>query len=481
MNKKYKRLLSNTLSLGVGTFASKLLVFFMVRFYTACLTTEEYGIADIITQTANLLIPLLSCGIAEAVFRFAMDRDADHKKVFSTGLVTILAGGALFACITPMLNEIPFFRGYGRLIFAYTFFSCLHTLCIQFVRAKGRMRVFAGYGILSTAITIALNLLFLLGMDMGITGYVLSVVLSDVITTVLLFITERLYKEVSPASLSRTHVATMLKYSLPLIPTTVFWWVTNVADRYMVTAMIGSDANGLYAVAYKIPTLLILLSGIFIEAWQFSAVTEKNAEKTAGTGEGDHAAFFSTVFDSFQALMFISGCALTAFAKPAVDIMTTDAYYTAWQYIPVLSVATIFSSLVTFMGSVYLVEKKSMLSFLTSMTGAIINIVFNFLLIPTALGPNGAAIATFLSYFIVFIIRAVNGRKYIRFDMHPVKLTVNTVIVLFQAYAMVAEIPGWIPVQVISLVLIFALNAAPILWGVMQVLRIRKKPGAPKV
>ncbi|MBO5671275.1 MAG: polysaccharide biosynthesis C-terminal domain-containing protein, partial [Clostridia bacterium] len=408
MKNKYKQLLSNTAILGIGTFSSKLLVFFMVRFYTACLTTDEYGIADIITQTANLLIPLLSLGIAEAVFRFALERDEDPARVFTTGIVTVLGGGAVCAALIPIFNSISFFGGWGVMIWAYTFFSCLHTVCVQFMRARGRMKQFAGYGILSTAVTILFNLIFLLGFDMGITGYILSVVLSDALVTLLLLFTESLWKYVRISALDRSKFAQLLRYSVPLIPTTVFWWVTNVADRYMVTWMIGSDANGLYAVAYKIPTLLILFSGIFIEAWQFSAVTEK--------GDREHAAFFENVFDSFQALMFIAGCLLTAFAKVAVSVMTTESYYGAWAFIPVLSAATIFSSLVTFMGSVYLVEKKSVLSFVTSMLGAVINIILNLLLIPTPLGVNGAAIATFASYFIVFIIRAINTQKYIRFN-----------------------------------------------------------------
>ncbi len=463
MKSKYKRLLSNTAILGIGTFGSTLLVFFMVRFYTECLSKAEYGIADIITQTANLLIPLLSLGIAEAVFRFALDKEADKAAVFTTGLFTILGGGLVLAALIPVFNAVDYFAGYGVLIWAYTFFSCLHTLCIQFIRAKGRMKQFAGYGILSTALTIALNILFLLGFDMGITGYVLSVVLSDAIVTVLLFFTESLWRETRLSHLQKTLTKAMLAFAVPMIPTTVFWWMTNVADRYMVTWMIGEAANGVYAVSYKIPTLLILLSGIFIEAWQFSAVTEK--------GDTEHTAFFEKVFDSFQALMFIAGCALTAFAKIAVGVMAQEAYYEAWLYIPGLSVATIFSSLVTFMGSVYLVEKKSVLSFVTSMTGAVINIVLNFLLIPTSLGVQGAVIATFTSYFVVFIIRAVNAQKYIRFHMHPVKLAINTLIAGTQAICMVLEVPGWFFVQVASLGLIFVINARPIMEGALQVLR----------
>ena len=454
--------------LGFGTFGSKLLVFCMVRFYTGCLSTEEYGIADIITQTANLLIPLLSVGIAEAVFRFALDREADQKGVFSTGFFTILAGGAVFGLLTPLLELVPFFRGYSLLVFSYTLFSCLHTLCMQFIRAPGKMKQFAVWGILSTILTILFNLLFLLVLRWGVVGYVLSVVLSDVVCTASLFLKEKLYRLISFRSLRAKLPRAMLKFSIPLIPTTIFWWMTNVADRYMVTWMIGSDADGLYAVAYKIPTLLILLSGIFIEAWQFSAVSEK--------GDREHAVFFGNVFNSFQALMFIAGAVLTALAKIAINVMSAEEYHAAWQYVPMLSVATIFSSLVTFMGSVYLVEKKSVLSFLTSMTGALLNLLLNFLLIPTFLAVNGAAIATFFSYFVVFVIRAVNAQKYISFPMHPVKLTLNTAIVLVQAYCMIAEVPGWIFIQIGAVLMVFGLNLHAILAGVGRILD-RKKRG----
>ncbi|MBR5871553.1 MAG: polysaccharide biosynthesis C-terminal domain-containing protein [Clostridia bacterium] len=467
MKNKYQHLISNTAILGIGTFSSKLLVFFMVGFYTACLSKAEYGIADFVTQTANLLIPLLSVGIAEAVFRFALDRDEEPSRVFTVGLVTVLGGGAVFLLIIPILNSVSYFYGYGLLIWAYTFFSCLHTVCIQYMRARGRMKQFAGYGILSTAVTIVCNLILLLGFDLGVTGYVMSIILSDALVTALLFFTESLWRDVKLSSVSKTLFRRMLRFSIPLIPTTVFWWVTNAADRFMVLYMIDEAANGLYAVAYKIPSLLILFSGIFIEAWQFSAVKER--------GDAEHSHFFETVFDSFQALMFMAGCGLTAFAKIAVDIMAAESYYPSWQYIPVLSVATIFSSLVTFMGSVYLVEKKSVLSFITSMIGAVINIVLNFLLIPTELGPNGAALATFASYFIVFIIRAVNAQKYIRFNMHPIKLTINTLLAGIQAFCMVVETPGWTAVQAVVLVLIFALNARPIVAGILQVLRRRVK------
>ena len=94
-NQKYKTLLNNTFLLGLGTFGSKLLTFLMVRFYTGVLSPSDYGTADLIMQTANLLIPIASLGITNGVFRFALDRVSQRKTVFTGGLITIVLGSAV--------------------------------------------------------------------------------------------------------------------------------------------------------------------------------------------------------------------------------------------------------------------------------------------------------------------------------------------------------------------------------------------------
>ena len=91
---KYQRLATNTFLMSIGTFGSKLLVFLMVRFYTGYLTPAEYGTADLITQTANLLIPMVSLDITDGVFRFAADRQNGRTSVFTVGLRIIMLGSA---------------------------------------------------------------------------------------------------------------------------------------------------------------------------------------------------------------------------------------------------------------------------------------------------------------------------------------------------------------------------------------------------
>ena len=448
---KYKTLLSNTLLISMGTFGSKILVFLMVRFYTEYLTASDYSTADLIMQTANLLFPIISFGITEGVFRFTLDSNAHKKSVFTYGFLSITIGAIMFFLIAPLLGLVKDFEGYIWLIVVYTMASCYHALCSQFIRAEGKTALFAIQGIINTALVITLNIIFLAKFNMGILGYVLSVVVADGLCTVFLFFKEKLWKQFT-LKLQNSVLKQMLKYSIPLIPTTVFWWITSVSDRYMVNAMISSDANGIYAVSYKLPTLLTLVSSIFMQAWQFSAVTESEGDKN------EHAEFFSQVWRSFQAVMFLAGAVVIALAKPAMMILTTDEFYSAWKYIPLLSVSMVFTAFASFTGTVYVVNKKSNISFITAFIGASTNIAFNFILIPSRLGVQGAALATVLSYFIVFIIRALNSVKYIPFKLYWWHIIANTIIIFVQATVMIFSPPFWVLIEAVCVALIIILN-----------------------
>lgn len=145
MKNKYQMLAGNTVKLGLGTFGSKLLVFLMVRFYTEFLSPADYGTADLITQTANLLIPLVSLGITDAVFRFAMDEAESTNDVFTTGFRVIAAGCAVLA-LAAAVGGTVFSHGVW-LIAVFMAASNLHTLCAQFLRARGEMTLFAVQGL----------------------------------------------------------------------------------------------------------------------------------------------------------------------------------------------------------------------------------------------------------------------------------------------------------------------------------------------
>lgn len=440
---KYKALAFNTAIISAGTLLSKLVVFFMVRFYTGVLTPAEYGTGDLIITTVGLLVPFVSFGIAEGVFRYVPEYPQAQKSVFSTGIYTVTAGAVLLIALLPLLGLMRELHGYLMLLALMTMAACYHSVCQQFVRARGDTLLFAKQGLLNTLLVVTLNILLLKAFDLGITGYVLSVGLADLFSTVYITLKSRLWEQLvrrPSGELARK----MLRYSIPLIPTTVFWWITSVSDRYMITAMLGSGANGIYTVANKLPTLLTLLSGVLMQAWQYSAVSE------AKSSLREQADFYGNVWIALMTFMFIAASAMAALAKPEIQILADEEYIEAWRYVPILCAAMLFCAFTSFMGSVYTVTQKSGTSLWTSLLGAAINIALNAVLIPSPLGIYGAALATLASYFVVFLVRARNARRLIPFRLFKKMLFVCTAALTVQIVFINLELRGWQAVQLAS-------------------------------
>jgi len=447
---KYKRLLSNTAILGLGTFASKVLVFLLMPLYTAILSAEEFSVADLVAQTANLLIPLAAVGICDGLFRFTLDSaEGERKKVFTASVTVLGLGSAVLALIA---TGVYFLGGpsveYLPLIVSYVVCANFHSAFAHYLRAKGRTTLFAVQGIVNTALAIILNILFLVVWKMGSTGYVLSVVIADLLITLGLFFGCRMWHDFSFRAWDRKVVKALLKFSVPYIPTTMLWLITHTSDRYIVTVYCGSAIHGLYAAAAKIPTLILLISGVFIEAWHFSSVKDLPEERSA---------FFSTVYRNYMSVMFLGASMLIASSKIFTRLLLADSYYSSWEFVPILVCAMIFSAFSAFFGSVYFLEKKSMLSMLTALSGAVINIILNFLLIPRH-GAMGAAVATLISYLATYAIRAYDTAHYVKFNQHHVRVTVNTVVLLVQACVMVIAPRYWQYLQIVCVLFMLAFN-----------------------
>lgn len=414
---RYKQLLSNTAVFTAGKFISKMLVFFMVRLYTANLSTAEYSTADLITNMANLLIPLACLGIGEGVFRKAAEGAENREQFFTNGIVILMVGSAGFLALSPLLGLVSFFDGYVWLLVLYVITSNVHTVCSQYLCACGHVRLYAIQGIVNTALTILLNILFLPVLDLGVTGYVLSILLADGLVAIFLFFYGRLWRAFKVKLASWPVMKQMLSFCLPLIPTTVFWWVTGVSDRYLVAGMCSSEANGLYAAAYKIPNLLIYAVSIFDSAFKLSVAPEKDGSA--------RTSFFSRVWRNYITVTFLGGAVLILCCKPIADVLFADGYRSAWIYIPLLTAATIFTALDTFLGSVYFTCQRTMYSLWTALVGAVLNIVLNIIMIPYW-GAMGAAVATFISYYVVFFVRLQTIRHMIPFRQERLRCVINT-------------------------------------------------------
>ena len=471
---KYTRLMVNTVIFGIGQFSSKILVFIMLPIYTGYLTTAEYGTVDLIQQSANVLWPVITLGITNGIIRFGLDRSYRKSDVFSTGIKCFLAGYAVFLVLMPVCFAIDFLHDYVMILYIFIITTSMRQICAQFVRARNLIKLYAFEGVLSTFMTCGLTILFLVGFHWGTTGYLLAIIVSDAISIIFLFWMASLWKYVRFGKTRKNTASQMIRYSIPMIPTTVFWWIINVSGRYIVGWFLGTDANGLYAVAYKVPSVVIIVAGIFIDAWQVSAVQE-NDPRTRG-------AFFSNVFNALQSIVFATASVLIVSSKLVTNILVSDDFYASWQFMPMLILATTFCTMVNFLGSIYMVEKKSTMTFITTVIGAVANLVLCFVLVPLVgsmfgvyAGVHAAAFASFFSYFLVFVIRAIHTHTLIPIRWNLPKFLLNLVLILVQAVLMIAEVPFWIPIEIGLCAVLVVVNLKSLLETVKHMLKRRRR------
>ncbi len=463
---RYKRLFSFTLILGIGTIISKLMTYVVLTpLYTKYLTPDEFGIVELVVQTANLLIPLVSLGINQAVLRFGMDGETDRGSVLTAGLAVNLLGFLVFLLFYPLVRLIPAFGEHALLIYLFIFCSITHYLFAYCVKSMHKAKLFTICVIIGTAITVVLDILFLAVLDMGIVGYILAIALSDLTCSVILIITAKLYKLIRFDKLKKTITKAMLRYSIPLIPNSALWWITDYSDRYMVTVFISESANGLYSLAYRLPNMLIMVCGIFMDAWQMSVLSEKSRL--------ERQTFFTHVFAMYQSVIFVGASALIVGAKLITRIMADAAYYESWQYIPTLVIATAMSCFVTFLGTIYVVEKKSRSSLVTTVIGTVVNIAANLILIPR-MGAHGAALATAFSYGLVVLLRGFHTRKFIPIGWSLPRFTVNMILIVAQSVIMIFELPYWQYLCVGLLLVVLTINFRLLLGSIKQVIGSRK-------
>lgn len=433
-SKSYKSLFFNTLIFALGSFGSKLLVLILVPIYTAALSRAEYGTVDLIAQTANILIPIFTLSVSEASLRFGLEVKtlSERRKVYSVCLRILAAGLVIMAAVFPLLGRLNYLDGYELTLYIYVWTSSLRQLNATFVRSMEKVKIFALDGVICTLTMLLLNILFLLVFKWGMRGYLLAIILSDVVSSVFLFITGRLWKYITLAKIEKSLIKEIIRYAAPLVPSTVLWIVTSVSDHFVVRYFHGNDVNGILVIAYKIPMVLTTVFTMFSQAWNMSAITENRSRQ--------RERFYTNVFSFNQSFMYVISAAILLLIKPITYVWVDHEYFIAYKYSPLLTLATVFTCFNVFLGSVYIAEKKTKHTFYTSLAAGLSNIILNLLLIPRY-GINGAAIATFISYFGVFFYRLFDTRRFIRFDFSLKKIFVNTALLA----AMVAINPLDIP------------------------------------
>lgn len=422
--KRKKYLLKNTLIFSIGNFGSKLITFFLVPLYTNVLTTVEYGTVDLMTVLTTVVVPIITLNISESVMRFSMDNDIKKEKILSIGLLISIIASIISVLSIPIFNAFTVTSDYSIFLSLYilSFSASLILLC--YIRGIEKLLDYSIISIVQTAIIAILNVVFLVKFKLGIKGYILAYTISYFTTILLCLIRGNIKKNLKSFKIDNSLLKKMLKYSILLIPNSLMWWIMNSLDRIMVTSMIGVAENGIYAVSYKIPSILTTLTNIFNQAWMFSAVKEKESK--------DKNQYTSSIFDGLSTAVIAITLFLLLILKPLLKIYVGTDFYTSWKYVPPLLVGSAVLTLGTFLSNEYTAHKDSKGFLYSSLLGAVLNVILNSILIPK-IGIIGASLATCVSYIGVFIYRIVDTKKYVKIEYLTKNKIMNFIILLVMA------------------------------------------------
>ena len=313
---KYSKLAGNTIIFAISSFSSKLLTLLVQPFLTyAMAEIADLGLAKILSQYANLLIPFVSMGMSNAIIRFGLDKGNSEKQVFTNGLLTILGGFGILILCWPVAQFLPDMAQYGFLIYIYVLMSCLRTLCTQFVRSRQWNKLVAVDGVLCTVATMAFYVLYLVGFKWGANGYLLAIISGDFVSVLFLMFTGKLWDFIELKGINKTLWKQMLHFSLPMIPAQISFWIINASDLFFVREMCdgldghsGDAWSGLLSTGYFLPTILTTLGLIFYDAWQLSAVTE----------EEGRARFFTQIFHTYSSVLFCCAAGIIWLCRPVM-------------------------------------------------------------------------------------------------------------------------------------------------------------------
>lgn len=413
-NNKYNRLASNSLFFAIGNLGSKLVMFLLLPLYTYQLSTQEYGLADLIVTTVSLLLPIVSLSIYDSVIRFTLDGKVDNSNVFSNSFFISVIGAIVLLAIVPI--TLIFNVDNGIFVCILLIVQLFQTLFSYYSKAIGNVQLFAFNGIMMTLITAFFNVLFLVIFNLGVSGYLLSIILAHLLASIYLWNKLQLNNVIDLKKINIKDMFMLLKYSIPLIPNSIAWWINSMIDRYFIILFLGVSFNGIFAVASKIPALISVLNSIFFQAWQISAIQEYESE--------DKSEFYTLIFSLYSRFIFLGTTFILLILKPLMEFLVSDEFSIAWRYVPFLLLTVIYSSFSSFLGNLYAASKNTKSVFTTTVIGAIVNVFANLLLIPNY-GLSGAGIASAIGFLIIWIIRIFDTKKYADTKVDFINIVLN--------------------------------------------------------
>lgn len=399
-----KNLAKNTIIITIGKVCTQLITFFLLPLYTGILSTEEYGIVDLLNTLVSLMLPIITFQVEQAVFRELIEvrnNNEEKTKIISTAVITVISQCILylilFAIISPFINN-----NYKLFLATNVITNIFLSLFQQITRGLGDNKRYALGSFISALFIIIFNILFLVVFKLGANGMLLGTMCGQLVAIIYLFISLKLFYYIKLKEYKKDLIKKLWKYSIPLIPNAISWWIFNASDRVIVTSILSVDQNGILAASLKFSAVFITFYNIFNISWTESISIAIN--------DDDIQTYFNKTFNVIMNLFTAMAVGMIACMPFVFPIMINDKFAAGYGLVPISIIASLFNVVVGLVSVIYVAKKNTKAIANTSIVAAVINIIVHLALIKFV-GLYAAVVSTFASFFVMSIYRLIDIKK----------------------------------------------------------------------
>jgi O-antigen/teichoic acid export membrane protein len=392
-----KKVSQHSLVYGIGTLLGRFVGFVMIPFYTHFLLPADYAVIELLDLTTFFLSTIVGLGLTAAVIRFFYDYqdEGERREVVSTallfGMALLVGFYALLWTLSPTFSQWMFGRpdydSYFRIVFASLCFDTLAEIALSHIRAKQQSVKVTLFTLARLVTSLVLNVYFLASLHLGVLGIIYSNLIST--AGVALVLTTTTLREVG-WRFSRSKLLAMVRFGLPLIPTSIGMFVLNYSDRFFLQHFGTLSEVGIYSLGYKFGMVnAALISAPFFLFWGAYAY------EVIGRPDGREVVARIQVY--FTSVLLAATLAIAMFGDPLIRAMCPPEYWPAAQVIPLIGMSYLLLGMSFFFRLGLNYTKQTKYVGYAMAVSALLNVPLNLILIPRFLA-IGAALATLLSF-----------------------------------------------------------------------------------
>lgn len=414
-----RRFLSDSIIYSIPTIISRGLSVFLVPLYTRVLSPSDYGSLELLTVFASIVNLTIALEVSQGVARFyAAEPDYDRKVVYASSafwftIVCYSIFSVLMLFLSPDVAGLIMGReGLVRefqagIVYIWTN-GILYLVQNQF-RWELRSRQYAIVSLVMTVATSLISVWLAYFLRWGLMGLLLGMAAGCLLATALgLFWLRQSFT----LRFSVHQLWEMLRYSIPLVFSSIAIWLSLYIDRIMINYFLSVEELGLYSIGYRLSSVASLIMVGFQ-----SSLTPLIYTYYQDPDIPLQIAKIFRVFVFFALSVFLM---LSMFSSDLLRILTTPDFYDGAVVVVFLVPSLFLANMYIFAPGINIAKKTGFFVLINTIS-AIANVILNFLFIPV-LGIIGASIATLASNFIAFLLNVIIGQRYYRVPYEWTKL-----------------------------------------------------------